>query len=217
MDANTSNKGANLEGASIVLPLKSFQKAPDAGFRLARIIAKKSKDGAKELDESKGVIVPDSLSVSDANKMPALSAVLKAALVDVQDRMIRAAVISGSETIQHNDISLAKLEVFAAAENQSVGRLTVEEIKSFFEAARETVLALYAAERNLQEVSEEQARKVCAAYLGLFQTLTAAKPSFSQAKHKERLQMIAENVESDYSGKILAKIAAAEVIDDDAL
>ena len=40
---DTSNKGANLDGGSVVLPLAEFKKAPDSGFRLARIIAKKNK------------------------------------------------------------------------------------------------------------------------------------------------------------------------------
>ena len=169
------------------------------------------------MEASKGVIVPDSLSVADANKMPALGVILKSALTELQDRLIRSQVVEGAKEIRHSTINLAALELFAASENQSAGRLTIEEIKKFFEAARETVLALYAAERNLTEVPEEQAKKVCAAYLGLFQTLTAAKPSFSQQKHKERLQMIAENVETPEAGKILAKILTADVLEGDFL
>lgn len=186
---DTSNKGANLEGASIVLPLKAFEKDPDAGFRLSRHIAKKDKDGNYNgLQTSKGVIVPANLALADAIKLPALRAVLTECLEGAQDRLIRSLLEQGKEQIQHAAIALECVEKYLAEQPDTFGRLSAEKIAAWFDAECADVVIVRLAMKkfgvepiNLNEEQQKQIVKLAEGALQLFQRAAERKPQWDEA------------------------------------
>ncbi len=207
MDTNTSNNGANLQNASVVLPLTAFTKEPDKGFRLSRVIFKADKSGNKA-QASKGVIIPDTLSIAECEKFPALAAVMLSAVKGIQDDLIRSMVLKNQEQVWHDSITAEKLEAFAVESNENLGRLTLEEVTEFCSKNAAVILAAYATVKNLQEIAEEKQAGIIKGLSEILARLTDSKATFTEAQESV-LSLIVENTESEVKAKLSAKLSAA--------
>jgi len=214
--ADASSKGANLVGASIVLSLKSFDKAPDSGMRLARIIAKKDKEGSKDLAESKGVIVPDVLTVADCAKFPSLNSAMVKLMQDWQNDLIKSLIVAGETQIQHAAITAERLAAHVASESESLGRLTEAEIKNWYEANKGALRTLYATTKGKESLTETETKQADLTMVRLYGALTEKAPVFQKESTRDNLRLFAEACDSHaLTGKILAKLAKAEIVSDD--
>lgn len=211
---DTSNKGANLEGASIVLPLKAFEKDPDAGFRLSRHIAKKDKDGNYNgLQTSKGVIVPANLALADAIKLPALRAVLTECLEGAQDRLIRSLLEQGKEQIQHAAIALECVEKYLAEQPETFGRLSAEKIATWFDEECADVVILRVSLKlfnvepvNLNEAQRAQVVKLAETTMKLFQRAAERSPQWEEGIKVKLLAILDDCAASPMVEKLRAII-----------
>lgn len=224
----TSNKGANLDGASIVLPLKAFEKAPDEGFRLSRHIAKKDAKGSYNgLQVSKGVIIPDNLELSEAIRLPALRCVLRAALHTAQDTLIRSMLVNGKEQISHEAINLAAVEAYLQSQPETFGKLSADKIAVWFDAEAADVVVLRLALKrfgvepvDLNEEQRKQVVKLAEGVMVLFQRAAERSPVWEEAIKVKLLAILADCPQSAMTEKlrnILSKEEAAEINFADAL
>lgn len=220
----TSNQGANLEDVSIALPLKSFTVEPDAGFRLSRHVAKADKNGKiVGLPASVGIIVPNSLNVSEAAKFEGLNDYLVDCLYELQDKIIRVDLNKGETQIRHESINYANMEKFAST-LAGVGKLSAEKIEAWFTAECADAVAVMFLEqvgKNVEELSSEQMLQMTQrqnAVKAFLVGLSAAKNSFANESVRTKLRSYVELTgESQIRTRLLGRIETAEIISSDML
>jgi hypothetical protein len=117
----------------IVSKLEKNSKALAADQRLARVIAKKNKEGEYEsenLNESKCVSIPRIIAVSES-ELKALSPHITAMLNDAQDQLIREYIINGASSINDEQISVSECIKYLD-DSAKGGRITSEYMQKWF-------------------------------------------------------------------------------------
>lgn len=224
MDDTTSNQGANLDAVSIALPLKSFTKDPDAGFRLSRQIAKKDKNGNfSGISTSVGIIVPNNLKVEEAIKYEAIAEFLLGTLYELQDKAIRVKLDAGETQIRHVDVEFEELNKFAGT-LEGVGKLSAEKIEEWFKADASIAVAVLFADqvgKATEEFTEEQKKQLEQrqnAVKSLLVQLASRNTTFASKMVQDKLRTYVDLCsESLMKTRMLARIEQTPILSADAL
>lgn len=116
----------------LVSKLEKNSKAID-GQRLARVIAKKGKDGNYEnanLNESKAISIP-MIAALDAVQLQSLMPHILGMVCNAQDEIIRECIIAGATSINDEQISIAECIKYLD-DSAKGGRITSEFMQNWF-------------------------------------------------------------------------------------
>jgi len=123
--------------SAVAVPIDSVKgKTPAPGNRYCKLIKKGENS---KLAESVAVEVPDNSYYFGEiiNSHPAIATYLQAAMKALKDGAIKALIVAGAKDVKYSELSLDKLNVFAASENEANGNghISSDRITAWFDAS----------------------------------------------------------------------------------
>jgi len=219
----TDTLAAPLQSA-LVVPMDSIKgKVASNGHRFCKLIAKGENS---KLASSVAVEVPHkqvSGSILDNPRFPAIREYLQGAYDMLVNGAVKELVIKGAQTVQFSELSVEKLEAYAAIANESsgIGQLSEASIKQWFDAdARELVIVALADKLGISDTANDadvkRLEQIANQLRDNLAKLSSKKPVQFDERVRKALNMALEvsDTGDNMTSRLLAKLNTVVSADD---